>query len=137
MRAHLEGVTVLADDVPALATFYRDALGLEVAVWEHQYVAFRGEGVRVAIFSRPDMAPHTNAHPDYRLPRSGQAFELNFQHATEAAVDAHFAHICATGGVAIAPPVRQAWGDYTGFFADPEGNIHSLFAPAPVQTTTG
>ena len=130
MRARLEGITVLAGDVQALAGFYRQALGLEAVVWEDHYVAFGGEGIRFAIFSRIDMGPNTHDHPDYQLPRSGQAFELNFVRETRDEVDAQYAHICAHGGIGIAAPVLQPWGDYTGFFADPEGNIHSIFAPA-------
>ncbi|WP_342782111.1 VOC family protein [Saccharibacillus brassicae] len=35
------------------------------------------------------------------------------------------------GAVGIAEPKVVAWGHTTGFFADPEGNIHSLFAVNP------
>ena len=43
-------------------------------------------------------------------------------------VDERFAWLTSRGGVPIAPPVETDWGHYTGFFADPEGNMHSLFA---------
>ena len=126
--ARLEGITVLADDVPALAAFYREALGLRVEVEEPSYVAFGGEGIRFAIFSRSGMGPNTHDHPDYRTRFTGQAFELNFECATPDDVATRFAHITANGGRAIAEPTRMHWGHFTGFFADPEGNIHSLFA---------
>lgn len=111
-----------------LADFYRDALGLRVDVSEERYVAFGGEGIRFAIFSRPGMAPHTHDHPDYRTPFTGQAFELNFECASPDDVTARFAHIVANGGRSVAEPTTMHWGHFTGFFADPEGNIHSLFA---------
>jgi len=75
----LEGITVLADDVNGLASFYRDALGLVPVVEEQFYVAFGGEGIRLAIFSRPGMGANTHDHGDYRTPSTGQAFELNLQ----------------------------------------------------------
>jgi len=78
----LEGITVLADDVVALASFYRDALGLVTVVEEEFYVAFGGEGVRLEIFSRPGMGADTGDHADYRIAFTGQAFELNFQCAS-------------------------------------------------------
>jgi predicted enzyme related to lactoylglutathione lyase len=131
--ARLEGITVLADDVPALAAFYRDAVGLRVDVSEPNYVAFGGEGLRFAIFSRAGMGPNTHDHPDYRTPFTGQAFELNFECAAPQDVDARFAHVVAHGGRSIAEPQKKHWGQYTGFFADPEGNIHSLFAVLPEQ----
>jgi hypothetical protein len=62
----LEGITVLADDVAGLAAFYREALGLVPVVEEELYVAFGGEGVRLAIFSRPGMGANTHDHDDYR-----------------------------------------------------------------------
>jgi uncharacterized glyoxalase superfamily protein PhnB len=122
---------VLADDVASLAAFYRDALGLRIEVSEANYVAFGGEGIRFAVFSRIGMGPNTHDHPDYRTRFTGQAFELNFECASAEDVKQRFANIVATGGRAIAEPVEKHWGHFTGFFADPEGNIHSLFAVLP------
>lgn len=124
----LEGITVLADDVTALTAFFRDALGLRPALVEEHYAAFEGDGVRFAVFSRPGMGANTHDHPDYRMPRSGQAFELNFECADVAAVDHRLAQIVTLGGLVVAAPVRTTWGHYSAFFADLEGNIHSLFA---------
>jgi predicted enzyme related to lactoylglutathione lyase len=126
--ARLEGITVLADDVAKLATFYRDALGLRVDVTEQNYVAFGGEGIRFAIFSRIGMSANTHDHPDYRMQCTGQAFELNFECASTDDVNERFGDIVANGGRSIAEPTKKPWGQYAGFFADPEGNIHSLFA---------
>ena len=128
IKPALEGITVLADDVAALASFYRDALGLVPVVEEEFYVAFGGEAVRLAIFSRPGMGANTHDHPDYRTAFTGQAFELNFQCASPAEVDERFAWLSLHGAAPIARPIETDWGHYTGFFADPEGNIHSLFA---------
>ena len=124
----LEGITVLADDVNGLASFYRDALGLVPVVEEQFYVAFGGEGIRLAIFSRPGMGANTHDHGDYRTPSTGQAFELNFQCASRGEVDERYAWLSSHGAEPIALPIETDWGHYTGFFADPEGNIHSLFA---------
>ena len=124
----LEGITVLADDVARLAAFFRDALGLRVEVEEDRYVAFGGEGVRFAIFSREGMLANTHDDPAYRTPLAGQAFELNFECGDRAEVDERFAWLGEHGAREVARPVETAWGHYTGFFADPEGNIHSLFA---------
>jgi uncharacterized glyoxalase superfamily protein PhnB len=124
----LEGITVLADDVLRLASFYRDALGLAPIVEEEFYVAFGGEGIRLAIFSRPGMGANTHDHADYRTPFTGQAFELNFQCASRREVDERYSWLSSHGAEPIAEPIETDWGHYTGFFADPEGNIHSLFA---------
>jgi uncharacterized glyoxalase superfamily protein PhnB len=124
----LEGVTLLADDVAAMAEFYENALGFEVLVRESDYVALGVAGVRLSIFRRAGMGEHTHDHPSFRSARAGQAVELNFECATPDLVRARFADLVERGAVAIAQPVERDWGHVTGFFADPEGNIHSLFA---------
>ncbi|HWV19856.1 MAG TPA: VOC family protein [Devosia sp.] len=108
--ARLERVTVLADDVAKLATFYRDALGLRVDVAEKDYVAFGGEGVRFAIFSRIGMSPNTHAHPDYRTQFTGQAFELNFECASTDDVNERFNYIVGMAGDP-SPAPRGSTGD--------------------------
>jgi catechol 2,3-dioxygenase-like lactoylglutathione lyase family enzyme len=125
----LEGITILADDVAATARFYEHALGFAVVVREPDYVALESRtGVRLAVFRRSGMGAHTHDHPSFREPRRGQGFELNFECSTPAAVTERFADLVARGATAIAEPAPRDWGHVTGFFADPEGNIHSLFA---------
>ena len=124
----LEGITVLADDVDRLARFYENGLELTVAVREEHYVAFAGDGVRLAIFRRSHMGANTHHHSSFSGPRGSQAFELNFECADPAEVDRAYGRVIDCGAAAIASPVTTDWGHYTAFFADPEGNIHSLFA---------
>lgn len=130
MALRLEGVTVLADDVAALADFYERALGLRVEVREDAYAAFADQDIRFAIFSRPLMSGNTDGHPSYGTRFTGQAFELNFQCDDPAEVERRYDEIIAAGATPAGRPARREWGQYTGFFADPEGNIHSLFSEA-------
>mgnify|MGYP000698095747 CR=1 FL=1 len=46
MRAKLEGLTVLALDVPRLTGFYRDVLGFKVIIEEDHYTEFENDGIR-------------------------------------------------------------------------------------------
>jgi catechol 2,3-dioxygenase-like lactoylglutathione lyase family enzyme len=125
----LEGITLLADDVAAMAAFYEDALGFEVVTRETDYVALDSRtGVRLAIFRRAGMGEHTHDHPSFSSPRAGQAVELNFECTTPDGVSVRFEELVELGAVAIAEPAERDWGHLSGFFADPEGNIHSLFA---------
>lgn len=131
MRMQLEGFTVLSDDVPGLAAFYRDVLGLRTAVTEDHYVEFASGGTRFAICSKSLMADNTNGHPSYKEAHKGQAFELNFQCESPEAVRILYDVIVSKGAKSIAEPKSMDWGHTTGFFADPDGNIHSLFAVNP------
>jgi len=124
----LEGITLLADDVAGLAHFYENVIGFTVTEREADYVAFDGGGKRLAIFLRSGMSANTFDHPSYREPRRGQSAELNFECPSPDVVREKYAELVERGAVSIAEPVEKPWGHVAGFFADPEGNIHSIFA---------
>jgi uncharacterized glyoxalase superfamily protein PhnB len=77
------------------------------------------------------MGRHTNDHPSFLAERRGQAVELKFECDTPDQVRMRFAELVQRGATAIAEPAERDWGHLTGFFADPDGNIHSLFAILP------
>lgn len=132
LRVKLEGITVLALDVPRLTSFYRDVLGFKVLIEEGHYTEFENDGVRLAIFAAPLMADNTNGHHSFAEERIGQAFELNFECASPEDVYVMYDDFVSKGATGITAPKVTSWGHTTGFFADPEGNIHSLFAVNPV-----
>lgn len=123
----------MADDVASLTSFYRDVIGFRVAVEEGHYVELENTGVRLAICSRPVLAENTNQHRSYIDKRQGQAFELNFECESPEAVRDLYERFVAKGAAPIAEPTIKSWGHTTAFFADPEGNIHSLFAVNPTK----
>lgn len=133
MRVQLEGITVLSNDVSGLARFYNEVLGFVAVIEEGHYVEFVNDGVRFAICSKPLMADNTNEHYSFIEERKGQAFELNFQCESPEAVRDIYADIVSRGATSIAEPKSMSWGHTTGFFADPDGNIHSLFAINPIE----
>lgn len=128
MKVRLEGLTVLANDVTALADFYRTVIGFTAVVEEDHYVEFENSGVRLAICSKALMADNTSQHHSFIEERRGQAFELNFECDSPEAVHELYGVFISKGASAIAEPKVMSWGHTTGFFADPEGNIHSIFA---------
>lgn len=136
MNVQLEGITVLSDDVSRLARFYREVLEFRVAVEEGHYVEFVNDGVRFAICARSVMAENTNGHYSYVAEHKGQAFELNFQCESPEAVRSIYADFVSKGATSITEPRSMSWGHTTGFFADPDGNIHSLFAVNPNIAST-
>jgi len=120
-------LTILTDDIPTMARFYRDVLGFPVEQDHGEYVEFRSPGVRFALCARYILAECTH-HPSYGEPKRGQSFELAFPLATATEVDATYAAIVAEGAAPVQPPANMPWGQHTAFFADPDGNIHELFA---------
>lgn len=132
MIVKLEGITVLANDVRRLTRFYRDVLGFNAVIDDDHYAEFENNGVRLAICSKPLMADNTNGHNSFIEERKGQAFELNFQCDSPESARHIYHDLVSKGATAITEPKSMSWGHTTGFFADPEGNIHSIFAVNPI-----
>jgi len=120
-------VTILTDDVPTMTGFYRDVLGFAIEQGPGEYVEFRSPGVRFALCARHVMSEATR-HPSYAEPRHGQSFELAFPLPAPAGVDAAYTDIVARGATPVQSPADMPWGQRAAFFADPDGNIHELFA---------
>lgn len=120
-------VTVLSDQVPKMVNFYRDVLGFIPGNEQGNYIEFEHHGVRFAICARRTMYEATR-NPSFQETPHGQKFELAIPLETCEAVDLAFAAITARGAMPIAPPATMPWGQRTAFFADPDGNIHELYA---------
>ncbi|AWP30750.1 VOC family protein [Paenibacillus sp. Cedars] len=128
MEPRIDLITVLADDVSKMGEFYRDALGFRIDSESDHYYGLENKGVRFAICSREIMYQITE-HKDYKERKSGQSFELAFPVDSADELDRVYAEIIAKGATPIKAPSDMPWSHRTAFFADPEGNIHELFAP--------
>jgi catechol 2,3-dioxygenase-like lactoylglutathione lyase family enzyme len=130
MKPQIALITILTDNTPRLAAFYRDVLGFPVKQDLGGYVEFESPGVRFSICTHQIMSDAT-AHPSYQQPRSGQQLELAFPCENPQDVDESYQRLIAKGATPITPPADMPWGQRTAFFADPDGNIHELFADLP------
>jgi catechol 2,3-dioxygenase-like lactoylglutathione lyase family enzyme len=130
MQPAISLITILTNDVPAMVSFYRDVLRFQVRDDRGNYVEFANKGVRFAICARSIMARATGS-PAFDEPRRGQSFELAFPCDSPEAVDQSYADIIANGARPVKAPATMPWNQRTAFFADPEGNIHELFAELP------
>lgn len=120
-------ITLLTSDVPAMRAFYEDVIGFRVKIDMDQYVEFESDGVRFSVCHR-DVMREATEHADYQHASEGQRCELAFPCAAPEDVDVAYRRIVAAGAVPVKPPADMPWGQRTAFFADPEGNIHELFA---------
>lgn len=130
MLNHISLITILTDDVPRLVAFYRDALGFAPKQDMGSFVEFESEGVRFAICARSILL-EASGHASYSEARRGHAFELAFPCASPADVDRAYADILTKGATPVHAPGDMPWGQRTAMFADPDGNIHELFADLP------
>ena len=127
MNAKIALITILTDDVRRLVDFYNSVLGFHILQDLGKYVEFENPGVRFAICARSVMHEATG-HADFQEPRSGQSFELAFPLDTASDVDLAYETITRQGASPVQPPANMPWKQRTAFFADPDGNIHELFA---------
>lgn len=129
MKATIDLITIWSDDVPRPVAFYRDVLGMEAGQDAGPYVEFTHPGVRFAICDRSVAADL--GLPQFRERPAGQRFELAFRVDSPEEVDSAYAEIVAAGAFPIHPPQDMPWNQRAALFADPDGNIHELFADLP------
>lgn len=122
MKPKISLITLGARDLDRMIAFYRDGLGLPL----HNYspgddmVMFRMEGTWLGLFPRQAQAE------DATVSAEGSGFAgvvLSHNAPSKAAVDQVFAEALAAGATAVKQPVDVFWGGYSGYFADPEGNL--------------
>ncbi|MFO8043653.1 MAG: GNAT family N-acetyltransferase [Alkalispirochaeta sp.] len=118
-------ITVWTDEPEPMKRFYRDVLRFPVKNDLGDYVELESPGVRFAICRRTVMAKHST---EFSRPARGQAFELAFPCATPDQVDEAYETLTNNGALPVAAPQDMPWGQRTALFADPDGNIHEVFA---------
>lgn len=127
MKSRIALMTILATDVSKMKQFYRDVLGFTIQSEVDGYVEFANDGVRFSICHRQVMVDITGDESFKEEPK-GQKFELAFPCDSVAEVEETYHTIVSKGAVPIKEPATMPWGQTTAFFADPEGNIHEIFA---------
>ena len=122
MKPKISLITFGTRDLPRMVAFYRDGLGFPT----HNYtdgddmVMFRLEGTWLGLFPREELAK------DATVSGEGAGFGgvcVAHNAPSKAEVDAVFAQAVAAGATAMKPPQDVFWGGYSGYFADPEGNL--------------
>ncbi len=124
----MDMIGIFTDRIDDMKQFYADALGLRIVEDLGKYVEFEGASIRFAICEQQVMSEIVG-DTGYDQPHTGHAFELAFKCDSEPGVDEAYRELLGKGAQQIKPPSTMPWGQYAGFFADPDGNIHEVFAP--------
>lgn len=123
--------TVLfVEDVAKVAAFYRDQLGLEVALNDPQAVAFKMNGQDFLILDMGNAVGMVNVKREDFEAQSGKTDRIMLCADVEN-VDEAYETLKARGVVFTLAPVDQPWGYRTTYFHDPEGNIWELRQTIP------
>lgn len=122
MKPKISLITLGVRDLDRMLAFYRDGLGLPL----HNYkpgddmVMFRLEGTWLGLFPRDELAK------DATVSVEGSGFSgvaIAHNEPSKEGVDAVFAEALAAGATVVKWPEDVFWGGYSGYFADPEGNL--------------
>ncbi|NLX08114.1 MAG: glyoxalase [Chloroflexi bacterium] len=134
MKSQIALVTIITDNAPAMFRFYRDVLGFrplaEINENDPGYAEFEHAGVRFALCTRGIMRNATG-DTSYDQPPQGQRIELAFPCDSPEQVDQDYDRLVSLGATPIRAPENLPWNQRAAFFADPDGNIHELFADLP------
>lgn len=125
MQPKISLVTIWTDEIERMKEFYNEVLGFKIKNDLGNYVEFENDGVRFAICMREVMYEYSE---EFRKQAIGQAFELAFPCESPGDVDESYLQLIARGAAPIQAPKDMPWNQRTAFFADPDGNIHEIFA---------
>lgn len=125
MKAQINLITIWTNDIDRMKEFYNQVLGFRIESDLGNYVEFENDGVRFAICMRDVMYGYSS---EYRKESLGQGFELAFPCENPNDVDESFNMLICKGATSVHEPQDMPWDQRTALFADPDGNIHEIFA---------
>ena len=125
MEAKINLITIWTNNIEVMKKFYNEVLGFSIQNDLGNYVEFFNEGVRFAICMRDVMHNYSD---EYKKQVIGQSFELAFPCISPEDVDKTYEQLISNGAAPIHKPQNMPWNQRTAFFADPDGNIHEIFA---------
>lgn len=133
MKAAINFITVAVENLERSLAFYRDGLGWQTegivgsefrddeTGADYSIVMFElGGGLALALWERRNLALDAHVEPG---PPGGAGFSLGIPAGSQAEVDAVLAEAAAAGARITAPGKLAPFGVYSGYFADPDGNL--------------
>jgi catechol 2,3-dioxygenase-like lactoylglutathione lyase family enzyme len=115
-------VVVIVEDLGRSVAFYTEVLGLRLAHRSGPYAQLDTGATRVALYERAAMAA-TLGRPVRAPDPDAPGFELGFKVDD---CDAAYATLVAAGARGVVEPTDRAWGQRTGYVADPDGHLVEL-----------
>ncbi|MCC6614938.1 MAG: VOC family protein [Anaerolineae bacterium] len=124
----ITAAVLFVQDFENCLEFYRDKLGLPVAVQEPDFAAFKMNDQDFAIQGLATSAQMINVDVKAFAARGPGLSRVLLCTRVED-VDAAYETLKARGVAFTLPPTNQPWGLRTAHFLDPEGNIWEIAQP--------
>lgn len=122
MFRHVNAVVLFARDFQASLVFYRDTLGLPVALLEDDFVAFK---LHDQDFALQALATAVELF-DAQVEPAGAQSDRVMLCADVDDVNAVYDTLTARGLDFVKAPFDRDWGYRTAYFRDPDGNLWEL-----------
>ena len=131
--ARISLVTLGCENLAQQTEFYA-ALGWpQVLPAEPEVSFFRLAGSLLSLFPAADLAADAMVAVERTAAVFRTRHSMAINVASPAEVDAALAHVAEIGGRVVKVGQKAEWGGYSGYFADPEGNLwevaHNPFGP--------
>ena len=130
MINNIAATVLIVQDLEKCTVFYRDTLGLPVTFSDDVSIGFRLEGQDFLLLKVSAAAQMVG---EQALSLDQGAGHRVLLCAGVEDVDTTYQALMAKGLAFIKPPVSQAWGRRTAYFADPEGNLWELWHSLPSE----
>lgn len=120
-------VTIHTKNYSEVRAFFQDKMEMEIVSENGEFAEFSSNGLRLSLAGYQTLSSFLDAD-SLGGERTGTGLGIGFKYALPEQVDAAYEALLAQGVQGVAVPAQQPWGEYTAFFADPDGNIHELVA---------
>jgi catechol 2,3-dioxygenase-like lactoylglutathione lyase family enzyme len=123
MEQRLTLLIVGVKDFPKMRAFYEEKFGWRPEAGNGHVVFYKLNGFMLGLFGESALAEDACVPSD----RHGfKAFSLAQNFTSIAEVDRRFAELTIKGVRILKTPQQAFWGGYSGYVADPEGNLWEL-----------
>lgn len=128
MFRKVSAVVLFVHDFDRSLAFYRDTLGLEVALLESNFVAFKMDEQDFALQEISAAVEMFNVQMAPSEPQTVRDDRMMLCAKVDN-VDAAYETLRAKGVEFLQAPVSQYWGIRAAYFRDPEGNLWEIAHP--------
>jgi uncharacterized protein len=122
-------VTLGVEDFKSVKKFYSEGLGCPIDKSFGSFATFKlgDDSSTLGLYKRKALAKDAGVSADGN---GFRGFTLSHIVASAEQVDQMLAQAAHAGGTIAKPAQPASWGGYSGYFADPDGNLWKVAAPA-------
>ncbi len=124
MEQRLTIVTLGVDDLEVSSEFYEQKFGWKKMSSSNENISFfQLNGILLSLYPKEKLAEDATVKAE----GSGfKAFTLAYNTRTQKEVDDLITELAKKGVTIVKPPQKVSWGGYSGYIADPDGNLWEI-----------